>query len=193
MEFIKFEEATEALGDVGVVVELLDEEHLRLQADSDQLLTKVCHLHLADSSSTAVPRQDAQVISTPKDTLADSVLNMVHQLHLSQLLIVPVGKWRSIFDAVAFSLASNEDWQEVDAMATVELNTRDPLLCGPGDYQTLRTLINALLDDAESPDQGITITSTATPFIAEIIPDGAVRVMIGNQVLADEIAESLNI
>ena len=111
----------------------------------------------------------------------------------SQILMFPVGKWRSVFDAVAFSLASNEDWQEVDAMATVRLNTRDPLICEPGDYHTVRALLGALFSDAQSRDQGVTILSTAKPFIAEVVPEGCVRVMVGSQVLADEIVDSLQL
>jgi hypothetical protein len=87
-------------------------------------------------------------------------------------------------------MADNEDWQEFDTTATVELNTRDPLLCVPGDFQTVRELVHALLHDAERPDQGLIITSTAAPLLVEIVPDGAVRVSFGTQVMADEVAEA---
>jgi hypothetical protein len=72
----------------------------------------------------------------------------------------------------------------------VELNTRDPLLCEPADFHTLMALLQNLLRDAESPDQGLTLMATASPVLVEIIPDGAVRVSLGSQVLADELAEA---
>ena len=190
VEFITFDEATEALREVGIEGRI-EEELLLLDADSEFHSEAVCHLHLTDGTSEASPREGANSITVKREQIADAIDGMVGQLHLSQLLLLPKGKWRSVFDAVAFSMAADEDWQGIDAMATVKLNTRDPLICDPGDYQLLHSLINALLSDAESPEQGIIVTSTATPFIAEVIPDGAVRVMVGNQVLADEIRDAL--
>jgi hypothetical protein len=132
-----------------------------------------------------------EVITLAADALADAVDGILHRMHLSQLLLIPVGKWRKIFDAVAFSLAENETWQEVDTTATVELNTRDPLLCEPADFQTVSALLRALLSDGETADQGLMITSTAAPFLVEIIPTGAVKVSFGNQVLADEATDAI--
>ena len=79
--------------------------------------------------------------------------------------------------------------KKIDAAATVELNTRDPLLCEPGDFQTVNALIKALFNDADSEDQGIIITTTATPLLIEVSPVGHVRVSVGNEVLADELVD----
>lgn len=193
MEFINFEEATEALQSVNLTATMRDEDHLHLVYDDDDPEDQPSYLHLADPSADIEAQNDARVIHVEKDKLADSVEAMIGLLHLSQVLAIPVGKWRSVFDAVAFSLATNEDWQEVDAMATLRLNKRDPLLCEPGDYHTLHAVIEALFQDAESPDQGIIVTSTGKPFYAEVVPAGAVRVMVGDAVLADEIVEGLHI
>ena len=95
-----------------------------------------------------------------------------------------------VFDAVAFSMADNEDWRAVDTAATGELNTRDPLLCEAGDFHMISELIKALFADAESSDQGLMITTTAAPVMVELIPDGAVRISIGDPVLADEVVET---
>jgi hypothetical protein len=78
----------------------------------------------------------------------------------------------------------------VDTAGAVALNTRDPLLCEPADFHTIIDVIKALLSDAERPEQGFVITTTATPFVVEIVPDGAARISIGNPVLADEVAET---
>lgn len=193
MEFIEYDEASSALKGVGVRANLRDESHLLFEADSaSSAVGDVAYIHLAAPECAATPHEQARVVTAATmGQLPALVDEMVDALHLSQVLMYPVGKWRSVFDAVAFSLASNEDWQAVDAMATVRLHTRDPLLCEPGDYQTVRALLGALFSDAQSPDQGVTIVSTAKPFIAEIVPEGCVRIMVGSQVLADEIVESL--
>ncbi|MCL4210949.1 MAG: hypothetical protein HRU76_06120 [Phycisphaeraceae bacterium] len=193
MEFISFDEAVDALADLGIYPDFPDEAHLRFEPDPDQLPEDACFLHLADAGCDAASLDGARRITLPKDDLAGAVESMIGVLRLAQVLVFPVGKWRTVFDAVAFSMASDEHWQEVDAMASVELNTRDPLLCEPGDYHTLRRLVGALLSDAESPDQGITITTTGAPLLVEVVPQGALRVMLGNQALADEVTEALHI
>jgi hypothetical protein len=70
------------------------------------------------------------------------------------------------------------------------LNTRDPLLCEPGDFHTLIALIQALLKDSDSSEQGLNFIATASPVLVELVPDGAVRLSLGSQVLADEVAEA---
>jgi hypothetical protein len=65
-------------------------------------------------------------------------------------------------------------------------------LCEPADFHTINDLIKALLSDAESPEQGLMITTTAAPVMVELVPDGAVRISIGNPVLADEVAETFS-
>jgi len=81
----------------------------------------------------------------------------------------------------------------VNTTATVELNRRDPLLCESVDFQTVSALMKALLADGESLEQSIMLTTTSAPLLIEVIPDGAVRLSMGNQALADEVAEAIGI
>jgi hypothetical protein len=189
VEFIDQSEVLTLLREHGIAQDETgetDEAEVRLRmADGDDIV----RVHLACASSQAEPDAGAQIIEMDEGRLAGVIKEIVHRLRLSQLILVPVGKWRKVFDAVAFSLAENEDWQEFETTATVELNTRDPLLCGPGDFHTIEALFVALLADGESADQGLMLTSTASPILIEAVPDGAVRVSLGNRVLADEVAE----
>lgn len=187
MEFVSHQEVDDLLEEYGIdeVADGPDRLYLRM-ADGEG----VVHLHLACPESTCKPRKGASAISIDKARIPNVVEHMIHLLHLHQLLLIPVGKWRKVFDAVAFSLASNEDWRDIDAAATVELNTRDPLLCEPADFHTVTALVDALLRDAESPDQGLIFVATGSPVLGEVIPDGAVRISLGSQVLADEVAEA---
>jgi len=190
VDFVKEQEALEVLQECGLEQTPVGEDlvYLRMNENDD-----VVHLHLASEDSTVEPHDGAKVLTTPKDQFASILEHIIHRLHLDQILLIPVGKWRKVFDCVAFSLADNEDWQEFDATATVELNRRDPLLCGPPDYQTVVSLIEALINDAEEPSQGLMITCTAAPLLAEIVPDGAVRLSMGNQAIADEVMETVNV
>lgn len=187
MEFVSFEEVVDLLDDYGIEQrpEGPDCIHLRMAEGEG-----VVHVHLGCAQTKAKPLAGATTVKIEKENLPKVVEHIIHLLHLNQAVLVPVGKWRRVFDAVAFSLAQNEDWQEMDATATVELNTRDPLLCEPADMHTLIALIQALLQDAESPDQGLTLIATASPVLMEVVPDGAVRISLGSQVLADELTEA---
>jgi hypothetical protein len=187
VEFIDYDEALVLLKEQGIREAPEGEQRICLElADREG----VVHLHLASTESTTTPHDMAEVVSVEKDSIASTVEHILHKLHLSQVLLIPVSKWRHVFDAVAFSMAGNEDWQAVDTAATVVLNTRDPLLCEPADFHTIRDLIKALLNDAESPEQGLMIATTGAPFVLELVPDGAASITVGNPALADEIAET---
>ncbi len=147
-------------------------------------------VHIACDGCTVTSLDGAEMVTVDRERLPHIVEHILHLLHLSQVLLIPTGKWRNVFDAVAFSLASNESWQEVDAAATVELNQRDPLLCTPADFPTLGELLAALYNDAESPEQGLSLVSPSAPILIEVVPAGALRISIGNRVLADEVADA---
>lgn len=188
MEFVHESEVEDLLRDHRLtrVEEGPDRVHLSMEP-----IEGMVRLHLACPASCAVPLDGASVTSFEKERLPKVVEHIIHLLNFEQILLIPIGKWRRVFDAVAFSLASNEDWQEMDAAATVELNTRDPLLCEPADFHTVIALIEALFNDAEHPDQGLMLIPTAAPVLIEIVPDGAVRINLGNAVLADEMADAV--
>ena len=188
MEFVNEDNALNLLKQFGVAPVEESENIVRLRMDDGE---DVVHLHLCCEGADVEPRDGARTVDVPREQLAPSVDDIVHQLHLSQVLLIPVGKWRKVFDCVAFSLAQNEEWTEIDAAATIQLNQRDPLLFEPADYNTLCELLKALMENAEDEDQGVTVTTTASPVLIEVIPQGALRVSLGIPALADEILEAI--
>lgn len=187
MEFVGYGEVMDVLKAHRIQEVQHGEDGIRLEVSDGE---DVVHVHLAVEGSETVPRDGATIVSIDPERLAGAVEDIIHKLHLSQIVLIPVAKWRKIFDVVAFSLADNEEWQAVNTAATVELNSRDPLLCGPAEFHTLRALIGALLQDADSPDQGLHLTTTAAPMMVEVVPGGAIRISLGNAVLADEVVEA---
>lgn len=187
MEFIPADEAASVLRDHGITSESPDDDHVFLRMRDG---ATIHHRHLAIDGCEIEPREGAQIIHLERDQLQEIVNHLIHKLHHTQVMLVPVGKWRSIFDVVAFSLASNEEWQRVDAAATVELNSRDPLLADAGDLHLLCDLAKALLSDSDKADQGLMLISVGQPLAMEIVPVGGVRLSCGNQALADELAEA---
>jgi hypothetical protein len=184
LEFRPYSETFALLGEQGVTNVSETDERIELTlADGDDIVR--IRIGAGAESDAGDTRQHI----VERDRLPGVVEHIIHKLHLSQVLLFPVEKWRRVFDVVAFSLAENEDWQAVDAEATVELNTRDPLLCDHGDFQTLIALIGALLQDAESEEEGLQIVAVGAPVVIRVVPTGHVEVAVGNAVLADEVAE----
>jgi hypothetical protein len=186
LEFVNHTEVAALLQEYGYLEVPDGEARLYLRMPDQE---RAVHLHVRTEKSQADPLEGAEVIELATSDLPGFVEQVVGRLNLIDLLLIPVGKWRNVFDAVAFSLASNEAWQEFDTAATVELNTRDPILCGPMDVHVVIEVIRALINDAESPDQGLMITATATPVLVEVVPDGALRLSLGSRVLADEVMD----
>ena len=125
-----------------------------------------------------------------EEELITATCEAARKIHQGQTVLIPAGKWRSIFDAVAFSMASNEAWQEFDASATTMLNTRDPLLCESVDEQLMIALFHALMQDGESLEQSLFLLPASAPVLMHIQPGGPVRIWYGNQALADEISSA---
>lgn len=186
MEFIPADEAAGVIDDHGIESESTDEDHIFLRMRDGET---VHHHHIAISGTDCSPREGALVHEIDESKLDDVLDHLMHKLHHSQILLIPVGKWRSVFDVVAFSLAANEEWQQIDAAATVEFNSRDPLLADAGDLHLLCDLSKALLRDSEKPDQGLILISVGQPVAVEIVPTGGIRLSFGNQAIADELSE----
>ena len=120
--------------------------------------------------------------------IASEVLeHILHKLHLAPLLILPIAKWRPVFDLVTPALTENEQWISIDSEASIEMNTRDPLVCEPRDLHLLRAVVEVVLGDGEEMAQGISIAAIQAPVLVEVEPAGGVLLTIGNEGLADEV------
>ena len=194
MDFVNEKEVLDLLQNVGVTLteETADRVYLHMEALESNDDSKVVRAHIATPECELDAHADATTYSVARDELAAKVDEMVHRLRLDQVILMPVGPWKKIFDVVAFSLAENEEWQAIDAAATVELNTRDPLLCNPSDYHTLTALLKALVQDAESEDEALCITTGAAPVVIILHPQGAAEAVFGSQALADEAMETMH-
>ncbi|MAT80066.1 MAG: hypothetical protein CMJ29_00285 [Phycisphaerae bacterium] len=187
MEFISVEEVNELLVQHGIERQSPDDDHTFLRMVDESAPRR----HLAVPGSEVEPLKGAQVVEFSLESMPGVIDNILHKLHHNQLILFPVGRWRSIFDVVAFSLAENEEWQRIDAAATVELNTRDPLLCDTGDLHLVCELVKTLFHDSESPDQGLLLITAGIPLVMEIVPNGGVRMSFGTEAVAEEVSEAI--
>lgn len=130
---------------------------------------------------------DAEVLDVPRTQAGEVLEHILHKLHLTPMLLFPIGKWRPVFDLVTPVLTDNDQWMAIDSEATIELNTRDPLMCEPRDLHLLRAVVESILEHGQTLDQGISIAALQAPLLVEVEPAGGVLLTIGNESLADEV------
>jgi len=173
--------------DMGIFSTQQGDNCVLLGMDSEPSPVKHC---LCNDANPCESDKDTFCKEMDTDAMAKAIVETVHRVHQGQTVLVPASKWRSVFDAVAFSMAEDELWQEFDASATIKLNTRDPLLFEAGDEHTLAGLITSLMNDGESIEQSVFLIPAGAPLLIHISPGGPVKFWFGNHVLADEVSEA---
>ena len=185
MDFVAFEEAWRNITPLNIVkLEQSTEEELRPGfEDSDELA-------IFDLIGRT-PETDSQDLELDTGRAADALEAVLHKLHLAPLFLFPIGNWRHVFDAITFDLVEHEEWQEIETAATIELNTHDPLMCGPGDLHTVHDVLSSVLKCGETPNQGVTIAALGKPILIVAEPPEQLRIEIMGGTLAQEVKELL--
>ncbi len=183
LEFLPEQEIAGLLAELGVTESPKGESCVCLQMESTQ-----CDVQDYLCKEGSCDEIEGQCHSLTEEKLIEASCEAARRIHQGQTLLIPAGKWRSVFDAVAFSMATNEAWQEFDASATTMLNTRDPLLFESGDEQLMVALIHAIMQDGEGVEQSVFLVPTGAPVLMHIQPSGPVRLWFGTQVSADEVS-----
>lgn len=185
MEFVEASELTGILEDNDLEVLPPENDCVFLRLTGDEVVRH----HVAAPDVDVDPPDGATTHSVPREKLHEIFEGILHRLHLDQVVLVPVAQWSHLFDAIAFSLAENEDWQEFDAAATVERNSRDPLLILPPDYPTIVEVVKALYGDCEERTQSLMMLTPAMPLLVTMTPGGTLQVDCGTPVIADELSD----
>lgn len=185
MEFVAFEEAWRNITPLNIVkLEQSTEQELRPGfEDSDELA-------IFDLIGRT-PDTDSQDLELDTDRAADALEAVLHKLHLAPVFLFPIGTWRHVFDAITFDLVEHAEWQEIETTATIELNTHDPLMCGPGDLHTVHDVLSSVLKSGKTPDQGVTIAALGKPILIVAEPPTQLRIEIMGGTLAQEVQELL--
>lgn len=187
MEFVGFGDVRNELRSRGVVESQRSDGSIRLSIDAAKHPTSVLLASPPAAASTAGCHRVGHCVECPAERAAAALETVLHKLHLAPLYIIPVGTWRPIFDVVSFDLASNEAWQEIDSQASIQQNTRDPLVCGPRDLHTLRELVRVLLANGE-PDclQALSVVATGHSIVAQIEAKRPIQIELANAQVAEQ-------
>jgi len=187
LDFLPEQEINELLNELGVATRPEGEHCVFMAMGDDHAAVKHC---LCNDKNPCESDTKTLCSEMTAEKMVRSLLGAIHKIHEGQTLMIPVGKWRLAFDAVAFSMAGDEAWQEFDASATIKLNTRDPLLFESGDEQLLASVVTSLMNDGETQDQGVYLIPVGAPVLVHIQPRGPVKFWFGTSVLADEVREA---
>ena len=171
---------------MGVATHDESETYALLEMDAQHAGVRDC-LCVADQTCDVKDGWNCRAMDM--DQLITSIVSTIHKIHEGQTVMIPAGRWRSMFDAVAYSMAEDEPWQEFDASATIRLNTKDPLVFESGDEHTLANLLTALMKDGETIEQSVFLIPAGAPLLMHICPCGPVKLWFGNSALADEVSE----
>ena len=188
MEFVTFEEAWSLLRRLGLnkVTDAPNEMRFEL-TDSPSVVV----LDVAANDHVDIKSLPKEMRRVPRNAIANFVEALVHKMHLQRTYVIPIGKWRQIFEAVSHGMVSNAAWRGVDTSASVELNTRDPLQFNLADAHTLRDLIKVILRDGRGIEHGITLCSDGAPLVIEVMPAGEMIIFAGRPDLAKQCEELL--
>ena len=180
MEFIEHPLTWSRLRAQGVLSAEEPEGELRIDLDDS---TRVVTFDVAAIDHPDASRLPAGIVRVERAEIGPIVEGIVHKLKLPEVVAIPVGKWRSVFEAVAKPMSVHGQWRAIDAAATVELNTRDPLLFGPEHHHLLRDLVDAVTL-GERAAQGIAVVGVGMRVVVEVLPIGQMIVFAGDEHLA---------
>lgn len=170
VEFLEYREVLPALMRQGLAEAEDDAGLIRLEFDPNPRLKCT---HVKDPGSTFPPYPDAAVKEKAKDALPEMIRHVVAKMNLNEVSVIPVGAWRDVLDCVAFELANDEHWREVDALAAMHQQTRNPLVFAKAETPILGKMVQALLKGGTTPRHDIIITCDSRPLLLEIFHDGA--------------------
>jgi len=176
LDFLTEQEITDLLAELGVVSRADGDSCVLLEMDGDHTTAKHC---LCNAEHPCEGDSATLCADMSGDVMIDSLIQSIRKIHEGRTLMIPVGKWRSVFDVVAFSMSEDESWQEFAASATIKLNTRDPLLFESGDEHMLIGLVKSLMNNGESVEQGVFLIPVGAPILLHLQPGGPVKFWFG--------------
>ena len=153
-----------------------------------------CRLHLVPEGTArggACGGDGDEHLDCGLDRVAPSLDHLLHKMHLAPLAVLPRCRWRSVLDAVAFTLAEDRAWQEIESETTLILNTRDALVAGPADLNTIHALVAALMSDGATPEESIAIVPLSGQLLVEVVPGVGARFDVATEAIGDSVRELL--
>jgi len=188
MEFLDYNQTLEAIGEFGVV-ERPEGDAMRFELTAKPPHAPEVQTLVIGPDAEAAPGQRA--MACPTENLPATLESLLHKVHVQEVAVIPTTSWGAILDLIAFKLADEEHWNEIDAEASLHKNTRNPLVIDANDMRLTRKLLEALIENGESEEHNASIVATGAPLVIEFHQPGSLRIQCGNPATADALAETV--
>ena len=197
MEFLSYKATMAELRPAGLVEipETNDEAIVRFSLEPNGKSVKSVHRGAIGAGDALAHARDVETrtsVDRAGDALPRLVEDLLHKHKVKEALVIPVGHWRAVCDLLAFELASDPSWQDIDAEASLHLNTRDPLLLTPRDFHVIPLMLGALARASAEVDGGehdLTLVAAGVGMLLEFRPSGALIMTSANPSFCAELAD----
>lgn len=192
MEFLDYNQTLEEAKTFGVIERPQGEDRMRFDlTHTPPHTTEAQAVVFAPEGQAPQDEPASRVVTCPRDQLAELVDTIIHKVHLNQVALIPAQNWGGIVNLVAFDLATEEAWNDIDAEASLHKNTRNPLMIESQHMHLVKKFIAALLEHGDSPEHDLSIVALGAPLVIELIHPGALRVACGSPAVADNLASAV--
>lgn len=195
MEFLPYAEAIRALAHHGIVARPEgDFIRFSLQPPAPSRTAhngEVHHIAIAAAGRAGAPPAADRVVTVSADRLSKAPEVILHRAHATEFQLIPAGLWRGLLDLLAFDLAGNEDWLDVDADASLHQNGRDPLGLLSRQRHLVGVIAAVIFKSAGGPEHDLTIVALDAPLVIELRHDGVIVMSCVGKVLAESLVSAL--
>lgn len=135
----------------------------------------------------ADPKVVHQHVAADRSRLAQLAETILHRSHVAEAVLIPATNWGEVLAASLMQLVQDPSWLDVDAEASLEQKTRNPLSVLPREAHVVRVMADALYENASGPGQDLLIASTGSPLVLEVRHPGALCVWCSNAGVAERV------
>jgi len=183
VEFFRYETYLKAVAEHGIVENRESDDLVRFAIEGEDFW------EIVFGGSDGERRLGVPVT---KEQLPQRVEDVLHASGISEAAIVPVGPWRDVLDLAAFDLATDEDWQDIDAEAALHMNGRDPLALLPIRFHLVQAMAKSILEHGDKPGEAFTVVASDAPLLVEVRNDGTATVRCLHEGVARELVKKLS-
>ncbi len=187
MEFIDYKSFLESLKPLGLTV-ASEGDTVRFSLTEKYAPGLEPRAIVFGEADVAVDPPNARVIAKEKDKLPELLDSVIHKEHLTDVAICPLREWGPIVDLVAFDLATDEHWNDIDAEAALHLRTRNPLVLDSPDLRLVEKIAASVLAGGEPGAHDFAVIALASPIMMTFEQRGRLTVWCGNPAMADVVA-----
>lgn len=191
VEFLEYAQTVRELGAMGIASRQ-EGDLMRFEVRSKpQVAPEVRRLVIGPADELGDTPEDTRRFEVDRVRIPGMAERLLHKIHITEAVLLPVGTWGAVVNAVVFDLATDESWLEIDAEASLHQNGRDPLLVSARDMHILRAMIEALMKNGEGRNQDLAIAAVGAPLLIEVRHEGVLHIWCGSPAIADELAKAV--